>query len=94
MRVAGEDVRGPYSLGNREEGARGWSGGEPGKRGRGRGGLWGCVGEDAGKRGRARKLRERAQERGRGCGRVARVREGTGRECGQGLRRLSIRRGK
>lgn len=39
---------------------------------------------------------ERAQERGRGCGRVARVRGGTGRNAGkgQGLRRLSIRRGK
>lgn len=66
MRVAGEDVRGPYSLGNSEEGARGRSGGEPGKRGRGRGGVWGCggVGEDAGKRGRARKLRERERVAG------------------------------
>ena len=64
VRVAGEEGRGPYSLGNREEGARGWSGGEPGKRGRGRGGLWGCVGEDAGKRGRARKMRGRERVAG------------------------------
>lgn len=31
-------------------------------------------------------MRERAQERGRGCGRVARVRGGTGRECEEGVR--------
>lgn len=57
-------ARGMYSLGNRKEGAGGWSGGEPGKRGRGRGGLWGCVGEYAGKRGRARKMRERERVAG------------------------------
>ena len=44
-------------------------------------------------RGRGAGMRERARERGRGHGNE-RVRGGTGRECGQGLRRLSIRRGK
>ena len=44
-------------------------------------------------RGRGAGMRERARERGRGHGNE-RVRGGTGRECGQGLRRLSVRRGK